>query len=71
MGSVIFPETVMRERENSPAPDYTTPALVMLWINLMGAFFVLWAVYGLVPVLVLAAAIHHGIARIEARSHRP
>ncbi len=57
----------MRPCKLSAAPDYTNAALTMLGVNLMWVFFVIWAIYGLVPVMVLAAAINHGIDRLIAR----
>ncbi|WP_425045607.1 hypothetical protein [Primorskyibacter sp. S87] len=51
------------------APDYTTAALTMLWVNLLWIFFVAWAMLGFVPTLVLAAILNHGISRLAlARS---
>ncbi len=50
----------------SAAPDYTNPALVMFAVNLIWIFFVIWVLYGFVPVLILAVLINHGIGRLDA-----
>ncbi len=51
---------------NSPtgsAPDYTNAALIMLGVNMVWIFTLLWALYGFVLVLVLALAINHLVER--------
>ncbi|MEM9550948.1 MAG: hypothetical protein AAGA05_07220 [Pseudomonadota bacterium] len=55
----------MNDNRIGRAPDYTQAALTMLGVNLMWIFFVIWAVWGLGPVLVLAALINHGISRLK------
>ena len=60
----------MAQRKTSPAPNYTNPALMMLGLNLTCAFFVLWAIYGLVPVLLLAVTLNHMITRLDDRRAR-
>lgn len=46
------------------APDYTIAALTLLGVNAFWIFFVLWAAYGLVPVLLLAGFLNHLISRL-------
>lgn len=58
----------MSERNLTPAPDYTNAALIMLGVNLTWVFVTIWAIFGLLPVLVLAAAINHLINRKAART---
>lgn len=51
---------------NSPtgsAPDYTNAALIMLGVNMIWIFTLIWAIYGIVLVLVLALAINHLVER--------
>ena len=48
-------------------PDLFTAAITFAAINLMWIFFVIWVLYGLVPVLVLAVFINHFITRLEIR----
>ena len=49
------------------APNYTRPALVMAGVNLFNLLFVLWAVFGLAAVLVLAVGLNWVIARMAKR----
>jgi hypothetical protein len=48
------------------APNYTNPALFMMAVNLIWIFFAIWAVYGILPVLLLAAGLNHLIDRLHA-----
>ena len=57
----------MRDRQISTAPNYTNAALVMLGVNFVWVFIALWAVVGLVPVLLLATGINHLISRFRDR----
>lgn len=57
----------MAERNVSAAHNYTTPALVMMGVNLTWMFLTLWAMYGLLPVLLLSAVINHGITLLDHR----
>ncbi|KIC14792.1 hypothetical protein [Leisingera sp. ANG-Vp] len=58
----------MREPE-LPAgmPDFFTAAIIFAGINLMWIFFVIWVMYGMVPVVVLAVLVNHFITRLEIR----
>jgi len=58
------------DHQTSTAPNYTNPALMMLGLNLTSAFFVLWALYGLVPLLLLAVTLNHIITRLDDRHAR-
>jgi hypothetical protein len=58
----------MSEHRLTSAPDYTNAALTMLGVNLMWIFFVIWVVFGLIPVLLLALGLNHGITRLAGRS---
>lgn len=57
----------MSDRRIQAAPDYTNAALTMMGVNLMWIFVVIWAVFGMIPVLVLAALLNHGIGRLADR----
>lgn len=57
----------MRNRQIGPAPDYTNAALTMLGVNLLWVFFAIWAVWGLIPVLIAGWGINHLISRLQAR----
>jgi hypothetical protein len=55
------------DQERPRAPDYTTAALIMLGVNLMWIFLVIWAYAGFLPVLILAVFLNRAITRLEAR----
>jgi hypothetical protein len=67
-----MPEQRMPEHGQGIAPDFTNAVITMLGVNLMWIFFVVWVLYGFVPVLVLAALVNHFTVRIaERRGLRP
>ena len=49
---------MMDERRPGPAPDYTNAAINMLGINLLWIFFVVWMLWGFVPVILIALLIN-------------
>ncbi|MEO9778112.1 MAG: hypothetical protein ABJH07_04650 [Sedimentitalea sp.] len=57
----------MSEHRISAAPDYTNAALTMLGVNLFCAFLAIWALYGLLPVLLVSGVLNHAIDRLRAR----
>ncbi|MBY6066880.1 histidinol phosphate aminotransferase [Leisingera aquaemixtae] len=58
----------MRDPELPDAmPDFFTAAIMFAGINLMWIFFVIWVMYGMVPVLVVAVLVNHFINRLEIR----
>ena len=59
----------MQNRRPGRAPDYTQAALVMLGVNLMWVFLLLWAMFGFIASLALAALVNHAITRLDARLH--
>lgn len=46
-------------------PDFFIAAITFAAINLMWIFFVIWVLYGMVPVLVLAVLVNHLISRLD------
>lgn len=50
------------------APDLLENTLRFAVINMPWIFFTLWLLYGMVPVLLLAALINHMITRLEMRT---
>ena len=50
------------------APDLLETTLRFGVINMPWIFFTLWLLYGMVPVLLLAALINHIITRLEMRT---
>lgn len=57
----------MRDHPVSEAPNYTTPALVMAFVNLMCTLTVIWAIWGFEWALLLALVVHQLIERMPAR----
>ncbi len=43
----------MRQQQIGTAPNYTNAALTMLGVNFMWVFLTIWAVWGLIPVLII------------------
>ncbi|WP_439523427.1 histidinol phosphate aminotransferase [Marivita sp.] len=44
--------------------DYTTVSLVMILVNLLWIFGVIWAQFGLLVVILTGWGLNHGIARL-------
>jgi hypothetical protein len=57
----------MQDQKLPQSPDILALAVTFLGINMMWIFLVIWMVYGLTPVLVLAVLINHAINRLEQR----
>lgn len=60
----------MDDRTRQPAPDFTTPALVFLFINMLWIFGVVWANWGLGAVALAGLALNHLITRLDRRLAR-
>lgn len=57
----------MRDHDDiGTAPNYSTPALIMGWVNLMWILMVIWAEFGFVAALLLTAILNHALARWQA-----
>ena len=54
----------MDNRQVGRAPDYTNAAINMLGINLMWIFFVVWMLWGFIPVLMIAYAINRFVEHV-------
>jgi hypothetical protein len=52
------------------APNYTNAALVMGFVNLMWVFVLIFVLWGLPAVMVLAVILNAGIDRIARRKDR-
>lgn len=50
-----------------PAPNYTNAALVMGFVNLLWVFVLIFILWGLPPVMVLAVILNAGIDRLARR----
>lgn len=59
----------MQDQKLTQSTDLLAAAITFIAINMMWIFFVIWMIYGLVPVLVLAVLINHFIDRIEQRQN--
>ncbi|KAE9630451.1 histidinol phosphate aminotransferase [Parasedimentitalea maritima] len=55
----------MRDQKLSQSEDLVNGVVTFLGINLVWIFLVVWMLYGMVPVLVLAVLINHAISRFE------
>ena len=53
----------MYNHELGTAPDFSTAAMAMLGLNLMWIFTTLWAIWGLVPVVLLGLGMNEAISR--------
>ena len=57
----------MRDKDRRAAPNYTTAALVMGFVNLLWSLMLLWVSLGLPAVLVTAVFLDYLITRIGRR----
>ncbi|SHJ15767.1 hypothetical protein SAMN05444000_105187 [Shimia gijangensis] len=48
--------------------NYTTPALVMAWVNLFGLLTLIWVVFGFAAALLAVWVINRAISQLEART---
>lgn len=60
----------MQNRRVGRAPDYTVPALIFAFINLLMALLTIWQVWGLVPALIASWGVNHVITRLELSRRR-
>ena len=58
----------MRNPDRPPAPNYTNACIVMFGVNITWIFMVIWAIWGLLVVMLLGAVINHLMKRLEARA---
>ncbi|MBS0125112.1 histidinol phosphate aminotransferase [Thetidibacter halocola] len=56
----------MENRHPQRVEDYTTANLILIFVNLLWMFGILWSWLGIGAVLVAGAVINHMIARLEA-----
>jgi hypothetical protein len=57
----------MSDHRMREAPDYTNAAINMLGVNLLWIFFVVWMLWGFLPVLMIALAVNIFIERVADR----
>ncbi len=58
----------MRDEYPSEAPNYTKACVVMFGVNITWIFTVIWAIWGLLFVMMLGLVINHAMTRIHAWS---
>lgn len=58
----------MRHRPRPEAPNYTNACIVMFGVNITWIFMVIWALWGLLVVMILGAFINHLMRRLEERA---
>ena len=57
----------MDNRTRQSAPDYTSPALLFLFINMLWIFGVIWVSWGLGAVALAGVAVNHLITLLDRR----
>lgn len=57
----------MDNRTRQSAPDYTSPALLFLFINMLWIFGVIWVNWGLGVVALAGVAVNHLITLLDRR----
>ncbi|BBU55263.1 hypothetical protein KU6B_15280 [Mameliella alba] len=60
----------MENRHPQPVEDYTSANLVLIFVNLLWVFVLLWSWWGLGPVLIVAVLLNHLITRLELARRR-
>lgn len=61
----------MEDHHPRQVEDYTTASLVLIFINLLWIFGVIWANFGLISVIIAGWGLNHGITRLaEYRASR-
>jgi len=57
----------MQNHPAKAAPNYTNAALIMAGVNLSWIFCVIWAIWGVIPVVLIGAGINRWITWLETR----
>ncbi|WP_167648049.1 histidinol phosphate aminotransferase [Mameliella alba] len=60
----------MENRHPQPVEDYTSANMVLIFVNLLWVFVLLWSWWGLGPVLIVAVLLNHLITRLELARRR-
>ena len=58
----------MRDDHPSPAPDFKNACIVMFGVNITWIFTAIWAIWGLLVVMVLGAVINHLMTRLHIKA---
>ncbi|WP_417209508.1 histidinol phosphate aminotransferase [Antarctobacter sp.] len=60
----------MENHHPKPVENYMTVNMILIFVNLMWVFVVLWSYWGLGIVLILAVFLNHLITRIDLARRR-
>jgi len=55
----------MQNHHPKPVEDYMTANMILIFINALWIFVVIWSFWGLGPVILLAMGLNHLITRLE------
>ncbi|WP_072776741.1 histidinol phosphate aminotransferase [Marivita hallyeonensis] len=55
----------MQQKHAKRVEDYTTANLILIFVNLLWIFGVIWANFGLFAVILTGWLLNHGITRVE------
>ena len=58
----------MRDTEPTPAPDFTKACIVMFGVNITWIFVAIWAIWGLIVVMLVGGIINHAMTRLHERA---
>lgn len=58
----------MKNEHPSPVPDFTNACIVMFGVNVAWIFMFVWAIWGLLAVILLAWSMDQGMTWMRARS---
>ena len=59
-------DTKSDNHDRPAAPNYTSACIVMFGVNLTWILVAIWAIWGLIVVMLLGAIINHMMTRIKA-----
>lgn len=55
----------MNNKHPGRVEDYTTANLVLIFVNMLWIFGVIWSTWGLAPVILVALVLNHLITRLQ------
>ncbi|EBA05855.1 hypothetical protein [Sagittula stellata] len=60
----------MQNHHPQPVEDYMTANMILLFVNLLWIFTAIWYVWGLAPLILIAALLNHLITRLDHARRR-
>ncbi|WP_370313855.1 histidinol phosphate aminotransferase [Sagittula sp.] len=60
----------MQNHHPQPVEDYMTANMILLFVNLLWILVAIWSVWGLAPVILIAAILNHLITRLDQARRR-